>query len=225
MKTMSLASRRCQNRKNVKRGFTLTEVAVVLGIMGLILGAVWSAASAVYSNMHISSTTTELLTVSQGVKAMYASSTTADTNANMTKWGVTAQTGNGLTYIRAGIFPGTSTDTGNAATATRAFDPWNGNVVVQAADALVAGDSLAFVVVFDNVPVPACTALLAANAGSGYDNSMIFAGAGAPAGVPANAVLGGTAPPLGIAAAQAQCTAGAATGTTTAVGFSFRIKG
>lgn len=33
-----------------KKGFTLTEIAIVLGIIGLILGAVWTAASGVYAN-------------------------------------------------------------------------------------------------------------------------------------------------------------------------------
>ena len=33
-----------------KKGFTLTEIAIVLGIIGLILGAVWTAASGVYAS-------------------------------------------------------------------------------------------------------------------------------------------------------------------------------
>ena len=37
-----------------KKGFTLTEIAIVLGIIGLILGAVWSAATSVYSSQSAS---------------------------------------------------------------------------------------------------------------------------------------------------------------------------
>lgn len=36
--------------QSTKKGFTLTEIAIVLGIIGLILGAVWSAASGVYAS-------------------------------------------------------------------------------------------------------------------------------------------------------------------------------
>jgi prepilin-type N-terminal cleavage/methylation domain-containing protein len=37
-------------RAQRKKGFTLTEIAIVLGIIGLILGAVWTAASGVYAS-------------------------------------------------------------------------------------------------------------------------------------------------------------------------------
>jgi prepilin-type N-terminal cleavage/methylation domain-containing protein len=33
-----------------RKGFTLTEIAIVLGIIGIILGAVWTAASGVYAS-------------------------------------------------------------------------------------------------------------------------------------------------------------------------------
>ncbi len=36
-----------------RHGFTLTEIAIVLGIIGLILGAVWKAASSVYQSANV----------------------------------------------------------------------------------------------------------------------------------------------------------------------------
>src|SRR3984957_1797273 len=59
-----------------KRGFTLTEIAIVLGIIGLILGAIWGAASAVYSNKHISDSEQGITAAAQAVRSMYATSTT-----------------------------------------------------------------------------------------------------------------------------------------------------
>src|SRR5271168_1816583 len=65
-------------REEEKRGFTLTEIAIVLGIIGLILGAIWVAAAAVYNNLRTSRATTELLTIAQNVRATYATSSTVD---------------------------------------------------------------------------------------------------------------------------------------------------
>jgi prepilin-type N-terminal cleavage/methylation domain-containing protein len=43
-----------------QKGFTLTEIAIVLGIIGIILGAVWSAASGVYASANSSKITQQL---------------------------------------------------------------------------------------------------------------------------------------------------------------------
>jgi prepilin-type N-terminal cleavage/methylation domain-containing protein len=54
-----------------KRGFTLTELAIVLGIIGTILGAIWVAASRVYNNQRTDKAVTEVLAIASGIKAMY----------------------------------------------------------------------------------------------------------------------------------------------------------
>ena len=64
-----------ENRTPI-RGFTLTEIAIVLGIIGLILGAIWVAAAAVYNNMRVATANTELLQITQAMRAMYATSST-----------------------------------------------------------------------------------------------------------------------------------------------------
>ena len=53
-----------------QRGFTLTEIAIVLGIIGLILGAVWSAASGVFASQKSSQISQQL---SQYIAAFRAS--------------------------------------------------------------------------------------------------------------------------------------------------------
>jgi prepilin-type N-terminal cleavage/methylation domain-containing protein len=55
-----------------RRGFTLTELAIVLGIMGAILGAIWVASARVYANNRVSTGVREVLAVVQGVRAVYA---------------------------------------------------------------------------------------------------------------------------------------------------------
>jgi prepilin-type N-terminal cleavage/methylation domain-containing protein len=54
-----------------RRGFTLTELAIVLGIIGTILGAIWVAASRVYNNQKTDTAVTEILAIANGVRAMY----------------------------------------------------------------------------------------------------------------------------------------------------------
>jgi len=54
-----------------QRGFTLTEAAIVLGIVGLILGAIWVAAAAVYNNMRVGTTTTQILQTISSIRSLY----------------------------------------------------------------------------------------------------------------------------------------------------------
>ncbi len=65
-----------QSRARKTRGFTLTEAAIVLGIVGLILGAIWVAAAAVYENMRTNRANEQILKVAQAVRSLYASSPT-----------------------------------------------------------------------------------------------------------------------------------------------------
>lgn len=61
-----------------KRGFTLTEIAIVLGIIGLILGAIWSAAASVYANHRVSTANRDVLTIAQGMRGLYATQSALD---------------------------------------------------------------------------------------------------------------------------------------------------
>src|SRR3984957_13178951 len=57
-----------------KRGFTLTEIAIVLGIIGLILGAIWGAASAVYANKKAADAEQGITASTQAVRSLFANS-------------------------------------------------------------------------------------------------------------------------------------------------------
>lgn len=102
------------------RGFTLTEAAIVLGIVGLILGAIWVAAASVYGNMRVKRGSEQLLTIAQNVRQLMATSTQFGGNPP-------ANTGTNITVgmLNKNVFP---TDVLNAA-GTATITPWMPNVV------------------------------------------------------------------------------------------------
>jgi len=189
-----------------KRGFTLTEIAIVLGIIGLILGAIWVAAGAVYQNLRVSKAQTELLQITQAIRTLYATQTVVDTAAavNLTS-----------SLIAAKVFPSDA-----VLNATTVNGPWGGstiNVISQQASATtVPGDS--FSVEFDNIPQSACIALLTSATGSGRDQGLLgvafTASAAAPSIVNANM-------PVSVATAATNCTPA----TVPALWFEFTLRG
>ncbi|MFY9288933.1 MAG: type 4 pilus major pilin [Alphaproteobacteria bacterium] len=208
--------------KKSKRGFTLTEIAIVLGIIGLILGAIWVAASAVYNNLRTSRATTELLQVAQAVRSMYATAATVDAGANMTTIPFTAvAAGPQTTYVQAGVFP---TDMVAGAGPYTVTNPWGGSANILSAQSTAANDS--FMILFDRVPQSACITMITSNTGSGRDSSLYGVGAGAAAAFAVAA--GGTTPgatsmpnfPITASTARTTC----ATANNN-LAFQFRLKG
>jgi type II secretory pathway pseudopilin PulG len=148
-----------------EKGFTLTEAAIVLGIMGLILGAIWVAAAAVYKNMRVSTTSNQLLQIAQSIRSMHATALTMDTSI--------AGTGGALLLAKAGAIPKDMLD--DALNPTVVRDVWTGLVTIDATTVTTAGDS--FKVGFPNVPRDACVDLLVRNTGAGRDTGLVNAGA------------------------------------------------
>ena len=58
--------------KKKQGGFTLTEAAIVLGVMAVILGAVWIAAGMVWTNFRIEQLNEQLRVTVQNVRKYYA---------------------------------------------------------------------------------------------------------------------------------------------------------
>lgn len=213
---MTVTTFTLNNRKPV-RGFTLTEIAIVLGIVGLVLGAIWVAAASVYSNFRLGSANKDLILITQNVRALYATSHTVDPAANMAVAG--ANGGAQATYLGNGIFPIDTLDTGAPSTATQAFSPWDGNISIQGATQVIADD--AFVVVFNAVPAEVCANLLTSIAGTSRDPGLYRAGGGGAGGVPAGVAL---APGTGFlpSVAKTQCTAPS---NGNAIAFYFSLRG
>lgn len=59
------------NRRGKLRAFTLTEMAIVLGIIGIILGAIWVAASAVYENNRTARARAQVMQIVNAFKSIY----------------------------------------------------------------------------------------------------------------------------------------------------------
>jgi len=156
-----------QSATQRKKGFTLTEIAIVLGIMGLILGAIWTAASSVYANNRQQSASTEVLQVVQATKNLYA------TQANFGASG---------TQLTAGVANGGNLPASYVNGST-ILHPWNGTSGISAGHGVIyvdsdiatsAGDSLT--VTLANVPTTACIALLTNLSGApGYTGNAVTA--------------------------------------------------
>ncbi|MGE4352086.1 MAG: type 4 pilus major pilin [Bdellovibrionales bacterium] len=179
-----------------QRGFTLTEAAIVLGIMGLILGAIWVAAAAVYNNLRVTTTSNQLLQVVQSIRSMHATQQTVDSGINS------------LLVAKAGGIPKDMiTYTNEIPSAVR--DVWGGDVTIAATTYSVTND--AFYVQFDDVPQGPCSDLLVRNTGSGRDSGLVGAG---------NAASTSTNFPVGLSTAVAACS----NATKNSVVFTFRLK-
>lgn len=163
-----------------KKGFTLTEIAIVLGIIGLILGAIWVAASSVYSNQKVGKANTQMLAISQGIRSLYATSSTT---------GVADGTDLTGSLCTAGVFPTDSIV--NCATPS-VNDPWSGATTVTATSVTGNNAGDGFKIQMANVPTAGCIALLSQVGGTGRDSGLFFLSAGGAA--PAYTVgTGGTA--------------------------------
>ena len=65
-----------KTRASRRAGFNLIEAAIVLGIVGLIVGGIWAAAGAAYENMRQQNASKQLLALVQGIRGFYAQSPT-----------------------------------------------------------------------------------------------------------------------------------------------------
>ena len=142
-------------QKNVKkRGFNLIEIAIVLAVIGLVIGGIYVAASSVTENQRKQKAQSQLLTLVQNFRAAYA---------NQSWTSSSAPTNKELYYshvIPADIIPD---DTTSPNTFTGAF----GTV------AIGNGGATDFTVTLNSVPQSACIDLIAKNFGTAAQVSQI----------------------------------------------------
>ena len=156
-----------RQKRACRRAFTLTEIAIVLGIIGLILGAIWTAAARVYVNQRVNKAVTEVLTIANAVRATYSGKGIISSySVDLTAAG-----------ISFGWFP---QDMIQGATAVM---PWGGNEVVVQADNSPGGAPMAtnifhiFIAATGTgpaVPPSECPAFLSALIPQAANSGLIF---------------------------------------------------
>lgn len=180
-----------QTKSRIVRGFTLTEVAIVLGIVGLILGAVWVAAAAVYDNMRVKRTNEAILQVVQGVRSLYASGNS--TGVTTSGADMTAD------LIAAGVVPQDMKTSATATTAVNAWSSTGGDFQIQNGNA--AGTS--FALRFANLPQKACVNMLVSNSQQAQGTGLVGAGTSIGTGTT-------TIAPISVGSATSTCTSATA---------------
>lgn len=126
-------------------GFSLTELAIVLGIIGTILGAIWVVVGMTYANLKISATTKQIDAIAAGVRGLYGYHAAFNSSINGE---ITSR------LINNHIFPSdmalqTVTDP-TYGTASRPIHAWNSYAMVT-----VQGTNT-FRISYENVPKEGC---------------------------------------------------------------------
>ena len=123
-----------------RSAFTLTELAIVLAIVGLLLGGIWAAASAVYANNKVKTAAENTAFVVNNYKSLYGMHG-VDVSVDVT-----------CTGAKDDFFPptmgGKSCSTGTAS--SYPTDPWGGSVSV------TATAHVGLTVSLSGLPVDAC---------------------------------------------------------------------
>lgn len=130
-------------RTTKRRGFNLVEAAIVLGVVGLVIGGIWVAASAVNSNFALSGTQTDIVSIISNVQKTF---TRQDIYAYPSLTDITA------TGINAGVFPSSWIKNGVATNA------WGGGVTLRMGQSLISGGHFSLSLLY--VPQDVCIKLV-----------------------------------------------------------------
>ncbi len=196
-----------RTRRPQQAGFNLVEAAIVLGIVGLIVAGIWTAASAVYENLRLSRGTQQVLAIVQNVRTLYGS------QANM---GNTTAAIINDSLRAARVFPGEMVN------GTVISHPWsndtNSTVFV---NPVSATNSTTFRVVYSGIPTSACVQLAVRSSGSPDDVGLVsMAAANSATNNPTTAIAN---LPATVVTAQTAC--GTTAGAASSLGFTFNIRG
>ncbi len=154
MQTAKLQSKFRANR-NGEAGFNLIEAAIVLGIVGLIVGGIWAAAASAYENMRQQTASKNLLAFAQNVRSFYANS------------GVTAIDTSVANGITQGLVPP------DMRSGTAAISPWATAITLDTGT--IAGINT-FGVLFTGLTRQTCINLILRNTNASSGSGLIAVG-------------------------------------------------
>jgi prepilin-type N-terminal cleavage/methylation domain-containing protein len=136
-------------------GFTLTEMAIVLGILGFILGAIWVAASSAYESSKITRTNAQIMSIAHAIRDLYAGRLTMESTAVV--WpDISPQ------LVSTGVFPSDMPIVNDPVTGLpHPTDLWGGQVIVYEDSVTLTDFSISYL----GLPQSACIKLLIASSG------------------------------------------------------------
>jgi hypothetical protein len=134
-----------QNRAVSNAGFNLIEAAIVLGIVGLIVGGIWAAAGSAYENMRLQNASKSLLSLVQGVRSAFANSPGGTVDVNVT------------TLANMGVIPSDMLSVSNGTPTI--IHQWSGLVTTDAPDPSTTGGVPAFSLTYTAVKTDSCNNL------------------------------------------------------------------
>ncbi|MFY9288929.1 MAG: type II secretion system protein [Alphaproteobacteria bacterium] len=148
-----------------KRGFTLTEIALVLSILGIVIGGIFYAASTANSRVLVNQASDELNQIMFNMRSYYSGRVTTFAALNASRaLNSTASAGDFTYYTplhrNAGIFPR------ELVIGTVVNNPWNlasAANTIQTSLAGSVGNPVRFAVSYSNLSTEVCTEMVAKN--------------------------------------------------------------
>jgi prepilin-type N-terminal cleavage/methylation domain-containing protein len=143
-------------RHTNRAGFTLTEVAIVLGIAGLVVGGVWAVASSAYEKWRINQAVQELNTAVQNMLTLYQNRVPPNTT-----WCDMNQGDMNDSVIKVGVISAQWVIPSTTPSCKTAISPWGPKFVIWTTADTTGATTKAFgVSFFGPIPTDACIALL-----------------------------------------------------------------
>lgn len=127
-----------RRQKTGIRGFTLTEIAIVLAIVGLVLGAIWVAAKSVMDSNRADQAVQDISTMAANMRSTFLAVNTFSAGS---------KTDATTAMITAGIIPNSL-----VSSATSAKNAWEGKVIIYQ----TSTDNRHFRISYLNTPPDAC---------------------------------------------------------------------